>query len=299
MKINVGVVGVGNLGKSLIENIKNNKIFNLVAVFSRRKLKNTISYSKIYEYKDKIDLLFLSVGSQNNLESISSELIKHFNIIESYDNHKKLSKHISKINILAKEYNKIALCSFGWDPGLFSYMRGLFTAIGFTPYTFWGKGTSQGHTQAIKQIKGVIDAIQFTIPNKKQVNRIKKGKQPTTNNNHKRVCYVVCKKIDRKSIKTQIINMPNYFKGYNTKVYFISQIKLNKIKSFSHKGIVITENNTMNFSLKLKSNPDFTSKILIAYAKSFEKLKNKKEYGAFTIFDIPLSYIIDNKYELL
>ena len=299
MKIKVGVVGVGNLGRSLIENIKKNSNFNLVATFSRRKLKGTIPISKIYEYKDKIDLLFLSVGSQNNLEKVSNELIKHFNIIESYDNHTRLSKHISKLDILAKENNKIALCSFGWDPGLFSLMRGLFTSIGYAPHTFWGKGTSQGHSHAIKQIKGVNDAIQFTIPNKKQIKKIKKGKQTKSNSNHRRMCYVVCKKSDKKSIKQKIINMPNYFKGYNTKVHFIQQAKLDKIKNYSHKGIVLTNNNTINFSLNLESNPDFTSKILIAYAKSFNRLKDEKKYGAYTIFDIPLTYIIENRFKFL
>lgn len=299
MKINVGIVGVGNLGNALIQNLKENPNFNLVAVFSRRKLKNTIPYSKIFEYVHKIDLLFLSVGSQNNLEKISTELIKHFNIIESYDNHYRLSEHIKRIDHLAKEYSKISLCSFGWDPGLFSYMRGLFYSIGLQPYTFWGKGTSQGHTQAIKQIKGVEDAVQFTLPNKKFINKIKKGKNISNQGNHKRICYVVCQNQNKKKIKNLIINMPNYFKGYKTKIHFVNQKKLNKIKSFSHKGTVLTNNNTMNFSLNLKSNPDFTAKILIAYAKSFKILKTAKNFGAYTIFDLPLSYIIDDKFKFL
>ena len=299
MKINVGIVGIGNLGTALIKYLKNNQNFNLVATFSRRNIKNTIPYTNILDYKEKIDLLFLCVGSQNDLEPTANELVKHFNLIESYDNHRQLEKHIKNMHKLAKNNNKVVLCSIGWDPGLFSLIRAIFSSIGFKPHTFWGKGTSQGHTQAIKQINGVVDAVQFTIPNKKSINKIKNGKTPPNKNFHKRICYVNCLKQDRKRIKETIINMPDYFKDYKTKVHFISQQKLNKIKSFSHKGIVLTESNTMNFSLNLKSNPDFTAKVLIAYANSYKTLKEKKMFGAHTIFDIPLSYIIDNKYEFL
>lgn len=299
MKINVGVVGFGNLGKALVQNLKNNEIFNLVAVFSKRKLINTLHYSRIFEYKDKIDLLFLCVGSQNSLEKVSSELIPHFSLIECYDNHEKLSKHVEKMDFHAKINNKIALCSFGWDPGLFSLMRGLFTSLGFQNSTFWGKGVSQGHSNAIKQIKGVIDAIQFTIPNHKTIKKVKRGNSIQSQQLHRRKCYVVCDKKDKTKIKKSIINMPNYFKGFKTKVKFVKQTKLNKLKTLSHKGTVITENNTINFSLTLTSNPDFTAKVLIAFAKSYQTLRNKKNYGAYTIFDLPLTYIIDNKYNYL
>ena len=295
MKINVGVVGIGNLGNAVIKEILKHKEFNLVAAFSRRKLKNTTPYNQILNFKKKIDLLFLCTGSQSDLESQASFLIKHFNTIDCYDNHAKLNTHIKTINKLAKENRKIALCSFGWDPGLFSYMRGLFLSLGFTPYSFWGKGTSQGHTQAIKQINGVIDAIQFTVPNTEAINKIKSGKLIKNSNFHFRECFVVCKKEDEERIKETILNMPNYFKNCLTQVNFISLEELNKIKSFSHQGEIVTQNNIMNFSLKLPSNPEFTAKVLVTYAKSFTSLKNKQKFGAHTIFDIPLNYIINEK----
>ena len=175
MKIPVGVVGYGNLGRSVVENLQNDKTFQLEAVFSRRDLPIATSYSDILKFKDKIELLFVCGGSQNELEGQTNFLIKHFNLIESYDNHNRLKSHIQDLDITAKEHQKIALCSFGWDPGLFSLMRGLFDSLGQNPYSFWGKGLSQGHTQAIKNIDGVIDGLQFTLPNKEIIAKIKNG----------------------------------------------------------------------------------------------------------------------------
>ena len=299
-KINVGVVGVGNLGKSIIKQLKNHKEFNLVSIFSRRQLDNCVDIKNILDYKNQIDLLFLCGGSFNDTENQSLSLLPHFNIIDSYDNHSKLKTHITKLNKVAKSNNKIALSSIGWDPGLFSYMRGLFHALGYQPYSFWGKGTSQGHTQAIKQINGVIDAIQFTVPNKKIIKKIKNGKTFDNTDFHFRKCYVVCNKENSQSIKSEIINMPHYFKNYKTKVKFVKPNKLIKLKSFSHKGEVLTKSNEMNFSLNLNSNPDFTASVMIAYAKSITHLKKEKKFGAFTIFDIPLSYIINiDKFQFL
>lgn len=291
-KINVGVVGYGNLGKAVAQQLKNHEIFNLVGVFSRRDVPHTIPISKILNFKDKIDLLFICSGSQSDLETQESVLIKHFNTIDSYDNHNRLKEHISNIDIIAKEHKKIALCSFGWDPGLFSLMRGLFYGLGFTPYSFWGKGTSQGHTQAIKQIEGVVDAIQFTIPNEECIEKLKNGDEIDNFNLHSRECFVVCNKHDEKRIEQEIITMPDYFKGYKTKVNFVSIDELNRLKSFSHKGQVLTKNNVLNFSLNLHSNPDFTASVLIAYASSFAILKEKQMFGAHTIFDIPMNYIM-------
>ena len=198
MKIPVGVVGYGNLGRSVVENLQNDKTFQLEAVFSRRDLPIATSYSNILKFKDKIELLFVCGGSQNELEEQTNFLIKHFNLIESYDNHNRLKSHIQDLDLAAKGHQKIALCSFGWDPGLFSLMRGLFDSLGQNPYSFWGKGLSQGHTQAIKNIDGVIDGLQFTLPNKDIVARIKNGESVKVSKDfHKRLCYVVCPKEKR------------------------------------------------------------------------------------------------------
>ena len=291
--LNVAIVGYGNLGKAIEQKLKQTNNFNIVGVFSNRHIENTIHISKLKNYKQNIDLLFLCGGSQNMLEDQGQKYIKDFNIIESYDNHNKLSNYINKINTLAKRYKKISLCSFGWDPGLFSYMRGLFDSLNFLPNTFWGKGLSQGHTQAIKNVEGVVDGLQFTIPNKKAINKVKKGKTIKDKKSlHKRICYVVCKKSDKSKISQNIKNMPDYFKGYKTNIRYVSQKRLTRQKNFSHKGCVITKNEEMSFSIKTKSNPDFTANIMVTYAKCFETLIKNKTYGAFTIFDIPLCYIL-------
>ena len=301
MKIPVGVVGFGNLGKAVAKTLSQSDEFKLVAVFSKRNLDGTVSFSKVDEYKDKIKILFVCGGSQNELEEQTLNLIKNFNTIDCYDNHDRLKGYISKMDRLAKENKKVALCALGWDPGLFSLMRGLFSALGFLPYTFWGKGLSQGHTQAVKNIPGVIDALQFTIPSKKYINKIKNGKRVAHGKHlHMRECFVVANKNDRAEIEKQIRTMKNYFEGYKTSVKFVSQQKLDKMKSFKHKGEVVSQNNVMNFSLNLKSNPNFTAKVMVRYAKNFITLLNENNFGAYTILDLPIKNIMDkNKSNLL
>ncbi len=293
MKIPVGVVGYGNLGRSVVENLQNDKTFQLEAVFSRRDLPIATSYSDILKFKDKIELLFVCGGSQNELEEQTNFLIKHFNLIESYDNHNRLKSHIQDLDLAAKGHQKIALCSFGWDPGLFSLMRGLFDSLGQNPYSFWGKGLSQGHTQAIKNIDGVIDGLQFTLPNKDIIAKIKNGESVKVSKDfHKRLCYVVCSKEKRAEIEHKIKSMPDYFLGYETEVKFVSQESLDKLKSFAHKGQVLTSNNTMNFSLNLPSNPKFTANVMTTFARAYPKLKEEKKFGAHDIFDIPMKYVL-------
>ncbi len=295
---NVAIIGYGNLGKALEQNLTGRKDFNLVGVFSRRNIDGTIPITQLNKYKD-IDILFVCSGSKTDLESQAQTYIKDYNLIESYDNHNRLKEHLTKMNTLSKKHKTISLCSIGWDPGLFSYMRGLFDTLGYAPFTFWGKGVSQGHTQAIKSIDGVIDAVQFTIPLKEEIQKVKSGKQPNINR-HKRVCYVVSKTKNKESIKRQIVNMEDYFKGQEVKVYFVSQKKLDELKTSAHQGTVLTQDNTLNFSLKLKSNPHFTASIMIAYAKAISYLKDKKLYGAYTIFDLPLNIILpQEKYKYL
>ena len=284
---------MGNLGNAIAKAVKHSDEFNLVAIFSKRNIEGTVHFDKILEYSGKIDLLFLCGGSQNELEGQAEYLLPHFNIVESYDNHKRLKTHIEKLNILAGRHRKLAFCSVGWDPGLFSLMRGLFDALGYKPYSLWGKGTSQGHTQAIKQVPNVIDAIQFTLPNITAIEKIKRGESVDGGKRlHSRECYVVAEPVHQKEIEQQILTMPDYFEGYKTSVHFVNQKKLDSLKSFSHKGQVLTENNTLNFSLNLSSNPDFTASVMVAFARAYSSLKIKKGYGAYTIFDMPFRYLL-------
>lgn len=292
MKISVGVVGYGNLGASVSKLLKESDEFELKAIFSKRDLPFAENYSHVLDYEGKIDLLFVCGGPQNELEDQTKFLIQHFNLIESYDNHARLNKHMSELDELAIKSNKIALCSFGWDPGLFSLMRGLFDSLGFEPYSFWGKGLSQGHTQAIKNIPGVKDGLQFTVPNEEILSAIKSGAQVQVSKNfHKRVCYVVCEECEQNRIENEIKNMPDYFFGYETEVNFVSQDELNSLKSFDHKGEVATSGDVLSFSLKLPSNPDFTAKVMTTFARVYSKLRAEKICGAFDIFDIPLSAV--------
>lgn len=301
MKIRVGIVGYGNLGKAVENVVKKDDKFELVGVFSKRKLRGIISVDDVENFKDKIDLLFLCGGSQNELEDQAFRFIKNFNIIESYDNHNRLKEYHKRLGVEAQKNEKIALCSFGWDPGLFSFMRGLFAMIGYEPYTFWGKGLSQGHTQAIKNIPGVIDAAQFTIPNKKVVKKICGGSDVSvTKNFHSRECFVVCDKGQRERIKKEIVSMPDYFYGYKTSVKFVSKQKLDRIKNFAHQGIVLTKGSVMRFALKLPSNPEFTARVVVCFAKALETLKNENKFGVHSIFDIPLRYVMgENVYQFL
>lgn len=293
MKVSVGVVGYGNLGSSVVKQLKQSEEFELKVIFSKRDLPFAENYSNILNYVGKVDLLFVCGGSQNELENQTRFLINHFNLIESYDNHSRIASHIKELDSLAVEHGKIALCSFGWDPGLFSLMRGLFDSLGYAPYSFWGKGLSQGHTQAIKNIKGVKDALQFTIPNEEILSEIKCGAEIEISKKfHKRICYVVCEESERSRIESEIKNMPDYFLGYETQVNFVLQTELDKLRSFAHKGEVATKNNVLNFSLNLPSNPDFTAKVMTTYARAYAKLKAENVCGAFNIFDIPLSAII-------
>lgn len=301
MKTKVAVVGMGNLGMAVAKRLENDENFELVAKFSKRNLEGVEHYDNIEKFKDKIDLVFVCGGSQNELEYQTRRLIRNFNIIESYDNHNRLRCHIREMDYVARSQGKIALCSLGWDPGIFSLMRGLIDSLGFEPYSFWGKGLSQGHTQAIKNIKGVRDAIQFTVPNREIIKQIKNGEDVKQSKNfHKRLCYVVADKNEQKEIKQQILTMKDYFQGYPTQVHFVSQDQLDQMKSFAHKGQVLTKKNIINFALNLPSNPEFTADVMTTFARAFEKLKQEEKTGAFSIFDLPMKYVLkDEQYKYL
>lgn len=295
-KYKVGIIGFGNLGKEVAKQLDANEKFELVGIFSRRKLNGCYSYDDIKNFINKIDLMFLCVGSQNDLEKVAYEQIKNFNTIDCYDNHNRLKNYIKKQNDLAIRYSKVALCAFGWDPGLFSLMRGLIDSLDFKYYTFWGKGLSQGHTQALKNLPNVIDAVQFTVPSKNALKSVKNGNLIENDKSlHKRMCFIVCAPEHERKIKSQIVSMPDYFEGYRTIVKFVSSEELNKIKSFAHKGEVVACGDVMEFKLNLKSNPEFTAKVLIDYAKAVFPLVASKRFGAYTILDLPINAIIEKE----
>lgn len=300
MKIKAGVVGYGNLGKAVEKELLLSPDYQLIQTFSRRDIPHTLPYRKLRDYEGEIDLLFLCGGSQNELETQALSLLPHFSIAESYDNHARLKPFHNEIDKIAKEHGKIALSSLGWDPGLFSYMRALFTTLGLDPYTFWGPGLSQGHTQAIKNINGVVDGLQFTVPLAEGERKAFRGESLDPHQMHKRICYVVANPEDRPRIEEEIKSMPDYFVGYPTEVLFVKQEELEKLKSFAHQGKVTTKNSMMNFSLNLPSNPEFTAKVLTTFAKNYLPLKERDAYGAYTIMDLPLKNILsEDEFEFM
>lgn len=293
--LNVGIVGYGNVGREVEIELKNNKNFNLIAIFDVKNAKNVVNYSKIKNYVGKIDLLFLCVGSKSDLQVVALDLIKDFCLIDCYDNHTELKNYVEQMDALSKQNKKVCLCAFGWDPGLFSFIRGLSSSLNLLPFTFWGKGISQGHTQAIKNISGVEDAIQFTVPNKHKIRKIKNGKV-VGGNMHSRLCYVVAPRNMQTKIRHEIVTMPDYFLGYKTRVKFVSKKCLKRLKTSAHCGEVITKGDVLNFKLKLASNPNFTAKVLCTFANCIQTKMEQQNYGAYTIFDVPLCEILNNKF---
>lgn len=305
-KIKIGILGYGNLGKAIERIAHNNQNFEIVAIFSRRQINSTLGtktepVENLIYYKDKIDIIFLCGGSYNDTMEQARQVLKNFNCIDAFDTHAKIDEHLTFCNNLALQNKKIAFCSLGWDPGLFSLMRVLFTSLGKQVYTTWGKGISQGHTQAIKQIPNVIDGIQYTIPQKEIVKQTKTGviKNPSSQQLHKRVCYITAKKSHQKEIATTIKNLPNYFAGYETQIHFVSKTALQKYKKHYHSGEVFCVNDELNFKIKTASNPDFTANIMLAYAPALIKLLGQKRYGAYSILDIPIGYLLPKNRELI
>lgn len=290
--LNVGIVGYGNIGKSVENQIKKYNDIKLIKIFSSRNVPNCESVENIEEYEGKIDLMFLCVGSKSDLERVAYRLIPHFCLIDCYDNHSRLKEYIAKMNELAILYKKVSLVGMGWDPGIFSLIRAVCCVAGCKPYTFWGKGVSQGHTQALKTIKGVKDAVQFTIPNKSARRMIKNGVE-FNGELHKRVCYVVCDKNNRECVRQQIVKIPNYFKGCDVKVKFVSQKHLEKIKTHSHKGEIVA-GKEIDFSLKLVSNPDFTARVMLGFARVITKYMSEGVYGCFSILNIRFADVLEN-----
>ena len=301
-KIKIAIAGYGNLGKACEALIKKNDNFELIGIFSRRSIKNTISLTEIENYKEKIDVLLVCVGSSIDAPTIVPQLATHFNTVDSFDTHAVLEQYINSIQTVTQKSQKTAIVATGWDPGLFSILRIYFDS--FSPIsktqTFWGSGVSLGHSNAIKEIKNVEDAIQFTIPIKEAISKAKKGLLQSSTEKHKRICYVVAPETHHLRIEQEIKNMPNYFEGYQTDVIFVSKnLFEQKFKNRKeHAGLVLLSDdfNKISFQLKLKSNPRFTAQVMLAYAIANYKLHNENKTGVFTVADIPPKYLTNENW---
>ncbi len=307
----IGILGYGNLGRGVESAIRQNPDTKLVAVFTRRNpesvklgTKNVpvVSIEKIADFASEIDVLVLCGGSATDLPEQTPEMAKLFNVVDSFDTHAKIPEHFAKVDATAKASGKLALISAGWDPGLFSLNRAYASAIlpNGADYTFWGKGVSQGHSDAIRRIDGVLDAKQYTIPVDAALEAVRSGTEPnlTTRQKHTRECFVVAKEgADRAEIEREIKEMPNYFADYDTTVHFITLEELKREHSgIPHGGFVIRTGKTgfenehshvIEYSLKLDSNPEFTASAIVAYARAVHKMAQRGETGAITVLDVP------------
>ena len=313
--IKIGILGYGNLGKGVECAIKHNPDMELKAVFTRRdpsSLSILTEGAKVYSVedapamKDEIDVLIICGGSATDLPKQTPEMAKYFNVIDSFDTHAKIPEHFEAVDKVAKESGHIGLISVGWDPGMFSLNRLYANAVlpGGKDYTFWGKGVSQGHSDAIRRIAGVKDARQYTIPVDSALEAVRSGSEPdlTTRQKHTRECFVVAEEgADLKKIEEEIVTMPNYFADYDTTVHFISEEELLRDHAgIPHGGFVIRTGKTgwnnenshvIEYSLKLDSNPEFTSSVLAAYARAAYRLSKEGQTGCKTVFDIAPAYL--------
>lgn len=298
--INVGIVGYGNLGKAVEKELENNSKYNLVKIFSRRNLikPNTCPYEDYVKFINKIDIMIMCGGSDKDLPIQSNELAKYFNIIDSFDTHKKIISHYKKIKKTCEQNQTSAIISCGWDPGLFSVFRVFFNAFFNSCECFYGKGVSLGHTNALKNIDGIINAVQYTIPNKKAVRLIKRGK-PSNENRHIRLCYV-CTNKNKAEIINKIKNTPNYFKNEKVKIKFVSSEKITKLITLSHKGQIFShsknkdENISVSFKIKTSSNPALTAKIIVAYLNALTKMIDMKNHTCLTPIQIPPNWMLNS-----
>ena len=308
-KIRIGIVGYGNIGRGVEQAIKRNEDMELAAVFTRRdpaSVKVATEGAKVVHMDDMlsmkgdVDVMVLCGGSATDLPVMGPEIAANFNTIDSFDTHAKIPEYFANVDKAAKEGNNISIISVGWDPGMFSLNRLYAESIlvqGST-YTFWGKGVSQGHSDAIRRIPGVKNATQYTVPVDEAVAQVRSGSEPklTTRDKHTRECYVVAQEgANKAEIENAIKTMPNYFDEYNTTVHFISEEELKRDHSkMPHGGFVIRTGETgeegnkhvIEYSLKLDSNPEFTASVLIAYARAAYRLNQKGENGARSVFDI-------------
>ncbi|MBE7047360.1 MAG: diaminopimelate dehydrogenase [Ruminococcaceae bacterium] len=315
MKIKIAIAGYGNLGKGVECAIHQNPDMELYGVFSRRNPQDLVtvfpetkaySINDILDHKDNIDVVIICGGSATDLPKQTPYLGEHFNVVDSFDTHAKIPEHFANVDKSAKEGGKIALISVGWDPGMFSLNRLYGNAIlpEGSDYTFWGKGVSQGHSDAIRRIQGVVDARQYTIPVEDALIKVRNGENPelSTREKHTRECFVVVEDgADKERIENEIKTMPNYFADYDTTVNFISmeELKANHM-GIPHGGFVIRCGNTgknkenthiIEYSLKLDSNPEFTSSVLVCYARAAYKMNKEGMSGCKTVFDVAPKYL--------
>ncbi|HHV58815.1 MAG TPA: diaminopimelate dehydrogenase [Clostridiaceae bacterium] len=311
--IRIGIVGYGNLGKGVELAISQNEDMKLVAVFSRRELgagtlkspdTKLLHISKAPEMQNEIDVMILCGGSATDLPEQGPMFARLFNTVDSFDTHAKIPAFYEAMDEAAKAGNNVAIISAGWDPGLFSMNRVLADAVlpKGNGYTFWGKGVSQGHSDAIRRVKGVKYGVQYTVPKEEALQKVRSGENPrlSTRQMHLRDCYVVAEDgADKRAIEEEIRNMPNYFADYDTKVTFISEDEFFKNHTaMPHGGFVMrsgitadNSNHIVEFSLKLDSNPMFTASVLVAFARAAYKLSREGHKGAKTVLDIPLAYL--------
>ncbi len=306
----IGIYGYGNLGRGVENAISKNPDASLMAVFTRRdpaslKIQTdgvpVVSVNDIENWSDKIDVMIICGGSATDLPEMTPALAKHFNVIDSYDNHSSIPTHFAAVDKSAKEAGKLALISCGWDPGMFSLMRLYGNAVlpDGNDYTFWGRGVSQGHSDAIRRIDGVVDARQYTVPVEEVVNAVRAGSREeyTTRQKHKRECYVVAEEgADLERIRNEIVTMPAYFEPYDTAVHFITMEELKRDHmGLPHGGSVIRTGATgvndehkqvVEYKLTLDSNPEFTGSVLVAFARAIDKMAHRGETGCKTVFDV-------------
>lgn len=315
MSIRIGIWGYGNLGRGVECALKQNPDMELAGVFTRRDPKtvqiltegaSVYSTEDVEKMKDAVDVMILCGGSATDLPVQTPKCAQMFHVVDSFDTHAKIPEHFAKVDEAAKGSGRIGIISVGWDPGMFSLNRMYANALlpNGTDYTFWGKGVSQGHSDAVRRIEGVKDAKQYTIPVESALDAVRNGDTPelTTRQKHTRECYVVAEEgADLARIENEIKTMPNYFSDYDTTVHFISEEELKKNHSgIPHGGFVIRSgktgwneenNHVIEYSLKLDSNPEFTSSVLVAYARAAYRLSQEGQSGCKTVFDIPPAYL--------
>ena len=308
----IGIYGYGNLGRGVEAAVKYNSDVELVGVFTRRPADSlkTVSGCKAYnvseleKFKGEIDVLIICGGSATDLPEMTPSLAKEFNVVDSFDTHAAIPSHFARVDECAKAGGHTALISAGWDPGLFSVARAYAEAAlpSGENYTFWGKGISQGHSDAIRRIEGVVDARQYTVPIAEAIDSVRRGENPslTTADKHKRVCFVVAEDgADKSRIEHDIVTMPNYFADYHTEVNFITLDELRREHGgMPHGGSVIRNGvtghsgehgHTVEFSLRLDSNPEFTGSVLLAYARAVDRMNKRGDVGCKTVFDVTLT----------
>lgn len=315
MSIKIGILGYGNLGRGVECAVKQNDDMELVAVFTRRNPEDVkiltetatvCNVADVEDWKDKIDVMIICGGSATDLPKQTPVYAKMFNVIDSFDTHARIPEHFANVDAAAKEGGHVGIISVGWDPGMFSLNRLYANAIlpDGNDYTFWGKGVSQGHSDAIRRVEGVKDGKQYTIPVEAALEAVRSGENPelTTRQKHTRECFVVLEEgADAAKVEEEIKTMPNYFSDYDTTVHFISEEELKANHSgIPHGGFVLRSGKTgwdgenkhlIEYSLKLDSNPEFTSSVLIAYARAAYRLASEGQIGCKTVFDIVPAYL--------